>query len=59
MTQRPLVYAEVMQMLRAAARSLDTESAHVDADDALCKLLDALGYTDVVEHYRIIEKWYA
>ncbi len=37
----------------------DTEAAHGDADDVLCKLLTALGYADVVAEYEKIDKWYA
>jgi len=39
--------------------SYDQEMAHVEADEVLCKLLTALGYSDVVDHYRSIDKWYA
>lgn len=39
--------------------SYDTESAHAYADDALCDLLVALGYKEVVDEYNKIHKWYA
>jgi hypothetical protein len=32
---------------------------HVDADIVLCELLISLGYEDVVDEYRKIEKWYS
>jgi hypothetical protein len=32
---------------------------HVEADEVLCELLISLGYEDVVEEYRKIEKWYS
>jgi hypothetical protein len=38
---------------------MDTEMAHINADDVLCKLLDALGYADVVEAWEKIDKWYS
>jgi hypothetical protein len=46
----------------AALKACDTgdrEHDHASADEALCDLLDALGYDDVVAEYRSIGKWYA
>jgi hypothetical protein len=47
----------------AALKALDQtdpEAAHYDADEILCKLLTALGHTEVVEAYNAVEpKWYA
>lgn len=37
----------------------DTEAAHSDADEVLCKLLSALGYQDVVDEWEKVDKWYA
>lgn len=37
----------------------DTEAAHVQADEIICKYLDYLGHSDVVEVYDKIYKWYA
>ena len=37
----------------------DTEVAHGCADDILCELLQTLGYTEIVDAFRSIEKWYA
>lgn len=37
----------------------DTEWAHANADDVLCKLLNALGYSDVVAEYHKVSKWFA
>jgi hypothetical protein len=45
--------------LYKAERDTDQERAHVDADDALCELLIALGHKDVVYAYSAIGKWYA
>lgn len=53
------VVREVLASLRAARNNSDVEKAHGDADDALCKLLLALGYGEVVAEYREVEKWYA
>lgn len=32
---------------------------HVGGDDAICELLNVLGYSDVVIEYKKIFKWYA
>ena len=37
----------------------DTEEDHMNADDLLCELLEKLGYSEVIERYRLIRKWYA
>jgi len=45
--------------LRQYARNTDFEEAHKQADDALCDLLEVLGYGEVVDEYRKIKKYYA
>lgn len=35
------------------------EFGHADADDVLCDLLIALGYQDVVDEWKKVNKWYA
>lgn len=37
----------------------DEEVAHLLADSCLCDLLTALGYTEVVEAFDNIDKWYS
>ena len=37
----------------------DEETAHYLADDILCDLLDSLGYTELVEVFYSIDKWYS
>jgi hypothetical protein len=37
----------------------DIEIGHSYGDELLCDLLIELGYKDVVEEWRKIEKWYA
>ena len=37
----------------------DTECAHGRADEILCELLRELGYSDIVDAYEDIDKWYA
>lgn len=48
-----------MDKLKTAQGNPDIESAHADADQVLCDLLEALGYMKVVEEYHKVEKWYA
>lgn len=36
----------------------DPSSAHVRADEVLCKLLVALGFEAVVAEWEKVEKWY-
>ncbi|MBS9405627.1 hypothetical protein KG088_18725 [Halomonas sp. TRM85114] len=38
---------------------VNVQEQHEEADEVLCKLLISLGYDDVVDAYRRIEKWYA
>jgi len=37
----------------------DPEAAHMSADEVLCELLHSLGYEDVVEQWKLVDKWYA
>jgi len=37
----------------------DTEIAHMDADDILCGTLILLGFDELVDKYKEINKWYA
>lgn len=39
--------------------SLDTESAHGEADDILCEVLTEIGLYDVVSAFKKVRKWYA
>jgi len=50
---------EAIAKLTELQRSGDTEGAHGDADEVLCKLLQTLGYGDVVLEWQMIDKWYA
>lgn len=44
---------------RGFYRKGDIEQAHSLADDLLCQALLDVGYTEGVEVYKIMEKWYA
>lgn len=49
---------EAIKQLKEQQSNCDTECAHYEADDIICKLLESLGYEDVVEEYRNVNKWY-
>ena len=48
-----------LEKLRQAQENDDTEAAHGEADDALCELLTALGYAEVVAAWEKVDRWYA
>lgn len=50
---------EAITKLKELQKGYDTEGDHVQADDVICKLLESLGYEDVVKEYDAIGKWYA
>jgi hypothetical protein len=50
---------QIKSQLRELQASKDPELAHGDADDLLCNLLGALGYSDVVAEWEKVGKWYA
>ena len=37
----------------------DIEGLHAAADDILCEVLNILGYSDIVQAYDDVPKWYA
>jgi len=50
---------EYLSRMKALAKDSDWEAAHSDADDILCEVLRALGYTDLIDYYDKIDKCYA
>jgi len=48
-----------IQKLKQLQGDGDTEIVHVKADKILCELLTELAYTEVVEEFNKLEKWYA
>ena len=50
---------EAIAELIECQNNLDTEATHGIADEVLCRLLDALGYGDVVAEYDKVDKWFA
>lgn len=53
----PEQFADAMREI--AKNSGDTEMAHGDADDLLCKVLTQLGYGEGVKIFEEMDKWYA
>ena len=51
-------YRVLCERMRQLASDADIEAAHGKADDILCEVLDKLGYTEIVDLYNSIEKWY-
>lgn len=49
---------KAVEKLKLLQEGWDTEMAHGRADDVLCDLLKEIGYIEVVEEYKKIEKWY-
>ncbi len=54
-----LLGANAIKKLQKEQRHDDTEDAHLNADDILCKLLRKLGFASVVDEYHKIYKWYS
>ena len=50
---------EAVKALKVCQASDDIEVAHSNADDILCKLLNELGFEDVVAEYEEVDKWFA
>jgi hypothetical protein len=50
---------EMVKRLQVQVGNRDKEVAHICADDILCELLRELGYTEVVEKYHEVSKWYS
>ena len=44
---------------RYDGRMYDEEDQHIDADDLMCCILCSLGYSDGVDIFRRMPKWYA
>lgn len=40
-------------------KTIKDEFEHDEADNLLCDLLEELGYTELVDAYRKIPKWYS
>lgn len=49
----------IVKILKECIEDDDNEMAHINADEALLKLLNFIGYKKVVKYYKKINKWYA
>ena len=54
----PEAFAAAMTEI-ASKEYLDTEKAHGDADELMCKVLASLGYHEGVTVFQRMEGWYA
>ncbi len=50
---------KAVNALKNCQKDIDSEGAHIDADDILCALLKALGYGDVVSEHRKVRRFFA
>jgi hypothetical protein len=48
-----------LELFKKRCTSGDIEINHSEADDILCDLLNDLGYTELVNEFKKLEKWYA
>jgi len=49
---------EILLQLRNLKGSYDIEGLHHEADNLLCEFLETLGWKELVDAYREVEKWY-
>jgi hypothetical protein len=54
-----MAQAEAIEALQQCQTETDTERAHSNADNILCRLLNELGCEDVVDEYNKIDRWRA
>lgn len=56
--QMELTRETVLSRMKALAGSHDPEVAHAEADDLLCDVLTAMDWTEVVDAYTEVPKWF-
>ncbi|AKL13307.1 TPA: hypothetical protein I8271_005009 [Kluyvera intermedia] len=59
MTREDAIRRNAIERLKILQLVNEPDYCHKEADDALCDLLQAIGYSDVVKEFKAIEKWYA
>lgn len=52
-------YKEALTKMKDATYCPWHEEAHEDADNVLCSMLRKMGYTEIVDIFNKIDKWYA
>jgi hypothetical protein len=59
MEPNELLNEHYLALFKNNCTSKDIEINHSEADDILCDLLNDLGYTELVNEFKKLEKWYA
>lgn len=54
-----IIKEAVEKMKECVKNNGDIEVAHLDADNILCDVLTQLGYKELVDLYKKVDKWYA
>lgn len=49
----------LIEELKGLKDELDTEGAHMEADNILLKIIEVYGHPEVTEIFNSIDKWYA
>ena len=52
-------YKKLVEKMQDCIDGDDYEDVHYEADNILCKLLRELGYTEIVEMFEEVGKWYS
>ena len=50
---------EFKDKMEEISRNPDTETAHADGDELMMNLLESLGYSEGVQIFDLMSKWYA
>ena len=50
--------AKYVALMKEHVKNDDYDVSHKKADNLLCRLLQELGYSEVVEVYKKVGKWY-
>lgn len=50
---------EFKERMRLIKKIEDEEERHIEADELMCKLLEAIGYHDGIKIFRDMDKMYA
>lgn len=57
--EKEVIIKEAIEKMKECVNNGDIEVAHLDADDILCDVLTQLGYKELVDLYKKVDKWYA
>ena len=59
MKKEDIIKEAIEKMKECVKNNGDIEVAHLDADNILCDVLTQLGYKELVDLYKKVDKWYA